>query len=214
MSRVTQIFVENSLVGKRLKNNFRTAYFNPYLAKKEMSNSTNTFDLPSRSSGPAGNSIFGMFGSGKTLQSLEGRSIAPLNDDIMTSLMKEDFKNFEEFTESTTTTTKRAPTTRSTTKRTTTTRPPRPTLPSLPARPERCAKKFSLWNYCDGYCDGNTFEVIEWKCATFDEYPHSQIMWNSPVPTGITLNRLWLVCLILMVSPPLKSHIMAHILWL
>ena len=178
-----------------------------------MSNSTNTFDLPSRSSsGPAGNSIFGMFGSQKTLQSLEGRSIAPLNEDIMTSLMEEDFKAFSETststtttttittTTTTTTTTKRGPTTRSTTKRTTTTRPPRPTLPSLPARPERCAKKFSLWNYCDGYCDSNTLEVTEWKCSTFDEYPHSQIMWNSPVPTGITLNRLWLVCLILMVS--------------
>ena len=195
-------------VGKRLKIYFRTAYFNPYLAKKEMSNSTNTFDLPSRSSGPGGNSIFGMFASGKTLQSLEGRNVAPPNEDIMSSLMEDDFKSFEASTETiTTTTTKRAgPGTRSTTKRTTTARPPRPTLPSLPARPERCAKKFSLWNYCDGYCDSNTLEVIEWKCSTFDQYPHSQIMWNSPVPTGITLNRLWLVCLILMVSPQLKSN--------
>ena len=141
----------------------------------------------------------------------EGRSVAPINGDTMKSIFEQSFETLEisepdtTTTTTTTTTTKRGPTTRSTTKRTTTTRP-RPTLPSLPPRPERCAKKFSLWNYCDGYCDSTTLEVVEWKCSTFDEYPHSQIMWNNPVPTGITLNRIWLVSLILMVSSSMDSR--------
>ena len=164
------------------------------------SNDTRAFDLPPLSRSPE-TTVFGMFGSRKTLQSLEGRSVAPLNEDSMASIFEQSFETLElsDPTTTTTTTKRPRPSTQSTTKRTTTTRP-RPTLPSLPARPDRCAKKFSLWNYCDGYCDANTLEVVEWKCATFDEYPHSQIMWNNPVPTGITLNRIWLVSLILMVS--------------
>ena len=63
----------------------------------------------------------------------------------------------------------------------------------------RCAKKFNLWTYCDGYCD-RSGEVTTWECVPFAEYPYAQIMWKSPTPTGITLNRIWLVSLILMLT--------------
>ena len=65
-------------------------------------------------------------------------------------------------------------------------------FPSL-GREVRCAKKFNLWTYCDGYCDRNG-EVSKWQCVPFAEYPYAQILWKSPTPTGklniISLKRL------------------------
>ena len=55
-------------------------------------------------------------------------------------------------------------------------------LPTL-NKEVRCAKKFNLWTYCDGYCD-RSGEVSRWECVPFSEYPYAQILWKSPTPTG------------------------------
>ena len=163
---------------------FRTAYFNPYLAKKEMSNFTKN-NLPETETSLE----FGNLRNSRSTNQIFGM-LRPHNGKVRIDPITEPLFDL--------------PITRP--PKPSPTMPPRPTptLPSLPSGPDRCAKKFSLWNYCDGYCDPTTLEVVEWKCSTFDKYPHSQIMWNNPVPTGISLNRVWLVCLILMVSSSLQ----------
>ena len=76
------IFCRELPVGTRLKFLLRTAYFNPYLAKKLLnSNDTNNLDSPINAppidgyeiGGNPDLTIFGMFGNRKRLQSFEGR---------------------------------------------------------------------------------------------------------------------------------------------
>ena len=79
---ICRFFCRELPVGTRLTFLLRTAYFNPYLAKKLLNaNDTNTLGSPINAHSSdgyeiGGNSdmtIFGMFGNRKRLQSFEGR---------------------------------------------------------------------------------------------------------------------------------------------
>jgi len=73
----------------------------------------------------------------------------------------------------------------------------------IPQRYQACARKYSLWQFCVGYCDRMS-EDFFWTCDDWSKYIDmvggaNSINWKTKVPFGLNVSRLWVFGLLICV---------------
>lgn len=62
-----------------------------------------------------------------------------------------------------------------------------------------CEKRFTLWEYCLGFCQNDEFR---WECAQWENYLEmsggiNTLNWKTPIPFSINVSRVWITALFL-----------------